>query len=88
MGTITTNDGTQIFYKDWGTGHPVVFSHGWPLNADAGDDQASWLPTTASGLSPTTAAATAAPANPGPAMTWTPTPTTWPSSSTPWGCWR
>jgi non-heme chloroperoxidase len=40
MGTITTNDGTQIFYKDWGIGHPVVFSHGWPLNADAWDDQA------------------------------------------------
>ena len=35
MGTIATNGGTQIFYKDWGTGHPVVFSHGWPLNADA-----------------------------------------------------
>jgi non-heme chloroperoxidase len=40
MGTITTNDSTQIFYKDWGTGQPVVFSHGWPLNADAWDDQA------------------------------------------------
>ena len=40
MGTITTNDGTQIFYKDWGTGQPVVFSHGWPVNADAWDDQA------------------------------------------------
>jgi len=36
MGTITT-DGTEIFYKDWGTGQPVVFSHGWPLNADAWD---------------------------------------------------
>jgi non-heme chloroperoxidase len=40
MGTITTTDDTQIFYKDWGTGQPVVFSHGWPLNADAWDDQA------------------------------------------------
>jgi non-heme chloroperoxidase len=40
MGTITTSDGTKIFYKDWGQGQPVLFSHGWPLNADAWDDQA------------------------------------------------
>ncbi|MGW2291660.1 alpha/beta fold hydrolase [Streptomyces phaeochromogenes] len=40
MGTFTTSDGTEIFYKDWGTGRPVVFSHGWPLNADAWDGQA------------------------------------------------
>jgi non-heme chloroperoxidase len=39
MGTITTSDGTHIFYKDWGSGQPVLFSHGWPLNADAWDDQ-------------------------------------------------
>ncbi|GAA5016730.1 alpha/beta fold hydrolase [Actinopolymorpha pittospori] len=39
MGTITTRDGTEIFYKDWGSGQPVVFSHGWPLNSDAWDDQ-------------------------------------------------
>jgi len=38
-GTVTTTDGTEIFYKDWGVGQPVVFSHGWPLTADAWDDQ-------------------------------------------------
>jgi non-heme chloroperoxidase len=38
MPTLTTRDGTEIFYKDWGMGRPVVFSHGWPLNADAWDD--------------------------------------------------
>jgi len=39
MSTITTKDGTSIFYKDWGTGQPIVFSHGWPLSADAWDEQ-------------------------------------------------
>jgi non-heme chloroperoxidase len=38
-GMVTTRDETQIFYKDWGSGQPVVFSHGWPLTADAWDDQ-------------------------------------------------
>ena len=39
MGTITTNDGTEIFFKDWGSGQPIVFSHGWPLSSDDWDAQ-------------------------------------------------
>ncbi len=43
MGIITTKDNTQIYYKDWGTGLPVVFSHGWPLNSDSWEAQMLFL---------------------------------------------
>ena len=39
MPAITTKDGVEIFYKDWGSGQPIVFSHGWPLSADDWDTQ-------------------------------------------------
>jgi non-heme chloroperoxidase len=49
MSTITTKDGVEIFYKDWGKGQPIVFSHGWPLSADDWDAQMLFMPAAAEG---------------------------------------
>ena len=76
MSTITTKDGVEIFYKDWGTGQPIVFSHGWPLSADDWDAQMMFFVQQGlSASSPTIGAATAARARPATATTWTTTPT-------------
>src|SRR6201995_5665995 len=45
MPTITSTDGTEIFFKDWGTGQPIVFSHGWPLSSDDWDAQLMFFVT-------------------------------------------
>jgi non-heme chloroperoxidase len=67
MTTITTKDGTQIYYKDWGTGQPIVFSHGWPLTADDWDAQMLFFGQHGYRV---------ARARRGTAMRWTPMPTT------------
>jgi len=70
MSMITTKDGTQIYYKDWGTGKPVVFSHGWPLNADSWEAQMLFLASKGYRC-----IAHARRASPGMATRWTPMPT-------------
>ena len=66
---IKTKDGVEIFYKDWGKGQPIVFSHGWPLSADDWDTQMLFF------LTPTTGAVMAARPKLPMATTWTITPT-------------
>jgi hypothetical protein len=81
MNTIPTKDGTHIFYTDLGAGLSVVFSHGWPLSADAAEDQMFFSPRAATTASPMTVAVTGVPADLGTATTWTLMRTIWPNSS-------
>ena len=77
MSTITVKDGTTIYYKDWGKGPVVTFSHGWPLNADAWTAKCCFWPRTASGWSPMIGVAMADPARLRPGTIWTGMPTIW-----------
>lgn len=77
MSTVTTKDGVEIFYKDWGQGQPIVFSHGWPLSSDDWDAQMLFFSSRAFGSLPTTVAATAAPRRSEVATTWITMPTIW-----------
>ena len=87
MGTITTKDGVQIFYKDWGQGQPIVFHHGWPLSSDDWDTQMLFFVQHGlSRRSVSTGAATDARARCRTATTWTTTPPTRPRSSNIWIC--
>lgn len=82
MTTITTKDGAEIFYKDWGTGQPIMFHHGWPLSSDDWDAQMMFFFLRRDiASSPMTAAVTVARPRPPSAMTWTPMPPTPPSWS-------
>jgi len=76
MSTITMKDGTQIYYKDLGSGQTVVFSHGWPLSGDAWEDQMVFLGERGYRcIAHDRPAAMGDRASPGAATRWTPTPT-------------
>ena len=74
---ITMADGTQIYYKDWGAGQPVVCSHGWPSSSDAWADQLMFWPPTGFAVSPMTGVAMAGRSSRGTAATWIPKQTIW-----------
>jgi len=76
--SITTSDGTEIFYKDWGSGQPIVFSHGWPLSADDWDTQLLFFLQHGYRVIAHDRRGTAGPPRPATATTWTTTPPTWP----------
>ena len=77
MPTITTKDGTEIYYKDWGKGQPIVFSHGWPLSADDWDTQMLFFVNHGYRVIAHDRRGMAVPPRLATAMTWIITPTTW-----------
>ena len=86
MPTITTADGTEIFYKDWGQGQPIVFSHGWPLSADDWDTQMMFFLLHGYRVVAATGAVTAGRPRPTAGTTWTTTPMTWRRWWSTWTC--
>jgi non-heme chloroperoxidase len=77
MPTVTTADGTEIYYKDWGQGQPVVLSHGWPLNADSWEAQQLYLAENGFRAIAHDRRGHGRSAQVWTATTWTTTPTTW-----------
>jgi non-heme chloroperoxidase len=84
MPFVTTPDNAQIFYKDWGNGRPVVFSHGWPLTSDVWDNQLMMVADYGYRAIAHDRRGGGRPARPGTATTSTSTPTTSRPFSTPW----
>jgi pimeloyl-ACP methyl ester carboxylesterase len=78
MSFVKTKDGVEIFYKDWGKGQPIVFSHGWPLSADDWDTQMLFFLRHGYGSLPTTGEAMAGQVKSVTVTTWIITPMIWP----------
>ena len=84
MSTITTKDGTRIYYKDWGKGPVVTFSHGWPLNSDMWDGQMLVLAQQGFRVVAHDRRGHGRSSQRGPETTWTGMPMIWQPSSRPW----
>ncbi len=77
MPEITTSDGTRIYYKDWGSGQPIVFSHGWPLSSDAWDEQMFFFAARGFAVLLMIVVVMGVPRIRGTATIWIPMPPTW-----------
>ena len=77
MGKITVKDGTEIYYKDWGNGQPIVFSHGWPLSGDDWDGQMMFFLSHGYRVIAHDRRGHGRSSQPATGTTWITTPTTW-----------